>query len=80
MKVDIIVPEIGDGVTHATVGEWLKAKGERVEEGELIVDIATDKVGIEVTAPKSGTLIETLAASEDEIEVGAVIGRIEVDG
>jgi 2-oxoglutarate dehydrogenase E2 component (dihydrolipoamide succinyltransferase) len=78
MKVDITVPEIGDGVTHATVGEWIKKKGDRVEEGELVVDIATDKVGIEVPAPKSGTLVETLVSAEEEVEVGSVIGRIEV--
>ena len=77
MKVDIEVPEIGEGVTHATVGEWIKQVSDKVEEGELIVDIATDKVGVEVTAPATGVLVEQLASPEDEVEVGAVIGRVE---
>ncbi|MEE4208907.1 MAG: biotin/lipoyl-containing protein [Parvularcula sp.] len=79
MKVDIAVPEMGEGVTHATVGEWLKKKGDHVKKGEAILDIATDKVGVEVEAPASGVLCEQLFKTEDEVQIGAVVGRINTE-
>ena len=77
MKVDIRAPEVGDGVTHATVAGWHKKVGEAVEEGELLVDVSTDKAAFDVMAPASGTLTERLVEADTEVEVGQVIGRIE---
>jgi 2-oxoglutarate dehydrogenase E2 component (dihydrolipoamide succinyltransferase) len=77
MLVDIHVPEIGEGVTHATIVQWRKAAGDAVASGEVIVEIMTDKVSIEVESPASGVLREVLHAADDEVRIGAVVGRIE---
>ena len=77
MPIDVKAPEVGDGVTHATVAGWHKKVGERVEEGELLVDVSTDKAAFDVTAPASGTLTERLVEIDTEVEVGQVIARIE---
>jgi pyruvate/2-oxoglutarate dehydrogenase complex dihydrolipoamide acyltransferase (E2) component len=77
MLVDIRVPEIGEGVTHATVVQWRKAAGDPVAKGELIVEIMTDKVSFEMDSPATGVLREVLHGADDEVKVGTVIGRIE---
>jgi pyruvate/2-oxoglutarate dehydrogenase complex dihydrolipoamide acyltransferase (E2) component len=77
MLVDIQVPEIGEGVTHATIVQWRKAAGDAVASGEVIVEIMTDKVSIEVDCPATGVLREVLHGADDEVKIGAVIGRIE---
>lgn len=51
--------------------------GDRVTEGALVVEIMTDKVGMEVLAEKAGTITEILAAEDEEIRVGTVIARLE---
>ncbi len=68
MKVDVTVPELAESITEAVVGEWLKKPGEFVEEGEQIVDIETDKVILEVTAPKSGELAVIKKNKNDQVQ------------
>ena len=76
MKIDVTVPELAESITEAVIGEWLKSPGELVEEGEQIVDIETDKVILEITAPKSGKL-ESIVKNKNELvqsnEIIAVI-------
>ena len=81
MPVEIHVPELGESVTEATVGKWLKSEGEQVKAGEPVVELETDKVNFEVEAEQDGVL-ETIAAGEGEdVGVGDVIGTIgEGDG
>ena len=76
MSVDIVIPEVGEGVTEATIVAWLKALGEGVKAGEIILEIMTDKVNVEVESPASGVLSEILFAADEELRVGTVIGRI----
>ena len=78
MYVDIIVPEVGDGVTQATISEWLISVGDHVVEGETIVEIMTDKAAFEVPSPAYGILKEIVIESDTEVAVGSVIGRIEI--
>jgi len=78
MKVDIPVPDVGEGVTQVTLTEWLKSIGERVETGEVIVEIMTDKAAFEVESPASGTLSEILVQPDDEVDISTVLGRLEV--
>jgi 2-oxoglutarate dehydrogenase E2 component (dihydrolipoamide succinyltransferase) len=77
MPVDIRVPELGESVTEATVGRWLKSEGETVESGEPLVELETDKINFEVEAETDGTLRSIASAEGAEVEVGAVLGSIE---
>ena len=71
----VYVPRPGLSVNEVTVVEWLVSDGETVEEGDLICDLATDKVDTSIEAPASGVLTHT-AAVDDVLEVGAELGRI----
>ncbi|HJP21022.1 MAG: biotin/lipoyl-containing protein [Alphaproteobacteria bacterium] len=77
MSVDIVVPEVGEGVTEATIVQWLKAPGDGVAAGEIILEIMTDKVNVEIESPASGVLTEILFGADEELRVGTVIGRID---
>jgi len=65
MKVDVTVPELAESVTEAIVGDWIKKPGDYVEEGEQLVDVETDKVILEITAPESGEL-ESISKNKNE--------------
>src|ERR671917_463772 len=76
VPVEIHVPELGESVTEATVGKWLKNEGDQVTAGEPVVELETDKVNFEVEAEQDGVL-ESIAVSEGEdVGVGDVIGTI----
>lgn len=75
MATDITVPELGESVTEATVAKWLKAVGEPVAVDETLVELETDKITVEVSAPANGAL-ESIAAEEgSDVAVGAVLAR-----
>ena len=76
MSTDVIIPPLGESITEATVGQWLKAPGDPVAADEPIVSLETDKVAVEVNAPVAGVLGEQLAAVGDTVQVGAVIARV----
>ncbi len=73
---DITVPVLGESVTEATVGKWLKAAGEAVARDEVLVELETDKVSVEVSAPEDGTLAEIVAAEGDTVEIGALLAKL----
>ena len=77
---DITVPQLGESVTEATVGQWLKSAGDTVAKDEVLVELETDKVSIEVSAPEDGTLSEISAAEGDTVEIGALLGRVNSGG
>lgn len=77
MAEEIRVPALGESVTEATVGRWLKQVGEAVAQDEPIVELETDKVAMEVPSPVAGVLTEQVAAEGDDVEVGALIGQVE---
>lgn len=62
---------------YATVQNWLKAAGERVEVGEAVVEVDTDKVTEEVVSPVTGTIAEILAEEGDEVKVDSVLAIID---
>ncbi len=76
MATDLKVPSLGESVTEATVAKWLKRPGEAVALDEPVVELETDKVTLEVSAPAAGTLAEILAEEGANLPVGAVLGRI----
>ena len=81
MPVEIHVPELGESVTEATVGRWLKNEGEQVKSGEPLVEIETDKINFEVEAEQDGVLENIAKGEGEDVGVGEVIGTIaEGDG
>ncbi|SMC05391.1 2-oxoglutarate dehydrogenase E2 component [Sulfobacillus thermosulfidooxidans DSM 9293] len=72
----ITVPEVGESVTEATVGEWLKKPGDLVKAGDPIVELETDKVNLEITANEDGTLHEILKQSGETVVVGDVLATL----
>jgi len=80
MSIDITMPEIGEGVTEATVVAWLKNVGEPIEAGEVIVEIMTDKASLEIESPAAGVLGEILHGADEEVRIGTVLGRINATG
>ena len=77
MATEILVPVLGESITEATVGEWLKQPGDRVEADEPIVSLETDKVSVEVGAPAAGVLGAHAVKAGDTVNVGAMIGTVE---
>lgn len=77
--IDVVVPDEQEG-TKAVVRAWLKKVGDAVAEHDPLVEIETDKVTQEVSAPAAGVLAEILLESDAEAEPGAVLGRIDPDG
>ncbi len=77
MPTQIIVPDLGESVVEATVLRWLKQTGERVDAGETIVELETDKVNLEVSAPSAGILASIAHQAGDDVRVGDVLGTIQ---
>ncbi len=70
-SVPVMVPTLGESVTEATVSTWFKAVGDAVAADEMLCELETDKVSVEVPAPAGGTLTEILAAEGTTVEAGA---------
>ncbi|MEA1014395.1 2-oxoglutarate dehydrogenase complex dihydrolipoyllysine-residue succinyltransferase [Sphingosinicella sp. LY1275] len=77
MATDVTVPTLGESITEATLGQWLKQPGDPVALDEPIASLETDKVAVEVPSPVAGTMGEHVVAEGDTVNVGAVIARIE---
>jgi 2-oxoglutarate dehydrogenase E2 component (dihydrolipoamide succinyltransferase) len=76
---DIIVPQLGESVTEATVGNWSVAVGAAVKKDDVLVELETDKVAIEIRAEADG-VIGTISADEGEtVEIGAKLGELTTD-
>ena len=74
----IVVPTLGESVAEATVAQWLKKEGEAVKADEPIVELETDKVTLEVNAPADGVIVKIAVDEGDSVEVGAILGEMEV--
>ena len=77
MPTDVIVPTLGESITEATLGQWLKQPGDPVRADEPIASLETDKVAVEVPSPVAGTMGEHVVGEGDTVAVGALIARIE---
>ena len=80
MATEVKVPTLGESVTEATVGQWLKKPGEAVKADEPIVSLETDKVAVDVPAPVAGVLGDIIAKEGDTVEVGALLAHINEGG
>jgi pyruvate dehydrogenase E2 component (dihydrolipoamide acetyltransferase) len=75
MATEVKLPRLGQGMESGTIVKWLKAEGDKVEKGEALYELDTDKVTQEVEAEASGVLLK-IAVTEGEVEVGKTIGFI----
>src|SRR6476469_9724308 len=73
---EVKVPTLGDSITEATLGAWLKQPGEAVAQDEPIASLETDKVAVEVPSPVAVTMGDQLVKVGDTVAVGAVIANI----
>lgn len=76
----LLLPKMGESVSEATLTKWVKQVGERIEEDDAVVELATDKVDSEVPSPVSGVLKERLFEENQVVQVGDVIALIEIEG
>jgi 2-oxoglutarate dehydrogenase E2 component (dihydrolipoamide succinyltransferase) len=79
MRVEVVMPKMGESLQEGTVTKWMKKVGEKVERDEMILEISTDKVDTEVPSPNEGVLAEILVAEGETVEVGTAIAIIETD-
>ncbi len=77
MRHELVVPEVGLGGRPVTLSLWLVELDEPVTAGDRIVELLSDGVTIDLPAPASGVLIETIAAEDDVVCTGQVLGVIE---
>ncbi len=77
MATEVKVPTLGESITEASLGQWLKMPGDAVKADEPIASLETDKVAIEVPSPVDGVMGDQLVAVGDTVAVGAAIARIE---
>ena len=77
---DIMTPTLGESVTEATVARWTKKAGDPVRKDEVLVELETDKVSLEVVAPEDGVLTDIAAGEGETVEPGALLGRVSAGG
>ena len=80
MPAEITMPKLGLTMTTGTIVRWMKSPGERIELGEPLLEISTEKINYEVESTAAGTLAKTIGNAGDEFAPGAVIGIVAADG
>ena len=77
MSANVVVPEVGESIVDARVAKWLKKEGDTVAAGEPLVELETDKIDLEVSAPQAGVLSKIAHGDGADVKVGEVLGVIE---
>ncbi len=77
MPTKIVVPELGESVVEATVGQWRKNQGDRVAVGDVLVELETEKVDLEVGAERAGVLARIEKKEGEDVKIGDLLGVIE---
>src|SRR5688572_23718295 len=77
---DILTPTLGESVTEATIAKWSKKAGEAVKKDEVLVELETDKVSLEVASPADGVLSEVLTPEGATVVPGTVLGKVTEGG
>jgi 2-oxoglutarate dehydrogenase E2 component (dihydrolipoamide succinyltransferase) len=75
--ISIKVPPLGESIVEATVSRWVKKKGEAVASGDTIVELETDKITVEVPAPRAGVITSTSANEGDVVKVDQLLGELD---
>ncbi|HEY1387884.1 MAG TPA: 2-oxoglutarate dehydrogenase complex dihydrolipoyllysine-residue succinyltransferase, partial [Ktedonobacterales bacterium] len=79
MSIEITVPQLGESIVEATVGRWRKNEGDAVTAGEPLVELETDKVNVEVSAPGDGVLSNIVKHEGETVGVGEALAQISTD-
>jgi 2-oxoglutarate dehydrogenase E2 component (dihydrolipoamide succinyltransferase) len=79
MKVDMVMPQMGESITEGKILKWHKKIGDKILKDETVLEISTDKVDSEIPSPVSGFVAELLATEGQTVAVGTLIARIETD-
>lgn len=77
MPVEIVIPTVGESVTSGVIATWHKKQGDFVKIDDVVLDLETDKVTMEVRAPATGLLAKTMFNAGDTVKIGAVVGIVE---
>lgn len=77
---EIKIPELAESITEGTIAEWLVKPGDRVEKGDPVVELETDKVNVEVNSDYSGVIVEVLYEEGDDVSVGETIAKVDESG
>lgn len=77
---EIIVPELAESITEGSIAQWLKQPGEKIEKGEYIAELETDKVNVEIISEHSGVVGELLKEEGDTVQVGEAIAIVSEGG
>ncbi|RID81632.1 2-oxoglutarate dehydrogenase complex dihydrolipoyllysine-residue succinyltransferase [Peribacillus asahii] len=77
---EVKVPELAESITEGSIAQWLKQPGDRVEKGDYILELETDKVNVEIISDYSGTLTEQLAEEGDTVLVGQAVATVDESG
>jgi biotin carboxyl carrier protein len=80
MKVEMLMPQMGESIAEATISKWRKKPGDSVQKDEVILEISTDKVDSEIPAPAAGVLAELLFSEGDVVPVKTKIAVIDTAG
>lgn len=80
MKIDIVMPKMGESINEGTIIKWYKKVGDSVKKDEIIYEISTDKVDTEIPSPADGILVEIKAYEQETVPINEVVAVIETNG
>ncbi len=78
--MNVLMPQLGETVSEGTVAVWHKKAGDAVEKGDMLIDVETDKVATEITAPESGVLTNINVPEGETVDVGTILAVIAIEG
>ena len=78
--MNVLMPQLGETVSEGTVAVWHKKEGDAVAKGDMLIDVETDKVATEITAPESGVLTSINVPEGETVDVGTILAVIAVEG
>jgi 2-oxoglutarate dehydrogenase E2 component (dihydrolipoamide succinyltransferase) len=79
MRIDVIMPQMGESIAEGTITKWLKQAGDSVERDEMLFEISTDKVDTEIPSPTQGVLAEILVQEGETVPILTVVASIETE-
>lgn len=79
MRVDVVMPQMGESIAEGTITKWMKSVGDTIERDEPIFEISTDKVDAEIPSPAAGTLVEIKNQEGETVPINEVVAVIETD-